>query len=225
MINSSALKIKTVLFFKLFFGKKIVGRLLINKYLKTYKKTGIIFIHIPKAAGTSIANAIYGKRNGHLMAFVVKNALKSDYDKLFSFSVSRDPYSRLVSSYRFATQGQTKDGAIANPNLYLGEEFKDFETFVTKWLVNQKLEELDNVFKPQHLFVFKDKTCLVDKLYTLDNLSPLEQELSARTGKDVQILKKNISNKNSNPIEYNEELKEIVYNLYKQDFELFGYNK
>jgi hypothetical protein len=224
-MNISALKIKIVLFFKFFLGKKMVSHLLTNKYLKTYRKTGIIFIHIPKAAGTSIANAIYGKRNGHLTAAAVKDGLRGEYEKLFSFSVSRDPYGRLTSAYRFATQGQTTDGAIANPNLYSGEEFKDFETFVTKWLVNQNLDELDNVFKPQHLFVFKEKTCLVNKLYKLEDLNPLEQELSIRTGKDVKIHKKNISNKHFKSIIYTTELKEIVYNLYKKDFELFGYNK
>jgi len=224
-MNISVLKIKIVLFFKFFLGRKMVSHFLSNKYFKTYRKTGIIFIHIPKAAGTSIANAIYGKRNGHLTASAVKDGLKGEYEKLFSFSVSRDPYSRLTSAYRFATQGQTKDGAIANPNLYSGEEFRDFETFITKWLINQNLNDLDNVFKPQHFFVFKEKTCLVKKLYKLEDLSPLEQELSIRTGKKVHINQKNISNKNSKSIIYTTELKEIVYNLYKKDFELFDYNK
>lgn len=225
-MNKSKLKIAIVSNTEKILGKKIVWNLLNKRYLKTYKRNQIIFIHIPKAAGTSIANAIYGKRNGHLTASFVKENLGSLFDSKYSFSVSRNPYDRLVSAYTFARQGGTKQGAIGNPQYYQKPIFKTFESFIKNWLVQQDLTQVDFVFQPQHLFVFKNNVSLVDNIYYLEDLAPLEQKLSSILKTEITIGNKNQNRLDQNSYDeyYTPELKKITYQLYQKDFKLFGYH-
>lgn len=221
-MNLSPLKIKAVKLAKTLFGENRAGSFINKKYIANYNKHKIVFIHIPKAAGTSIAGLLYGKRNGHLKAEYVQQQLGVNYKEKYSFSVSRNPYDRLVSAYNFARQGETKHGAITNPGFYQSSVFETFESFVENWLVKQDLNQLDPVFQPQHLFVFKDKKCLVDELFKVERMEKLEGKLSSLLEKSVRFKKKNQSTYKKR-IEYSPELKNKVYQLYQKDFELFGY--
>lgn len=223
-MNLSPLKIKVVSLAKDLFGNRVVANLMNKRYIDNYKQHKIIFIHIPKAAGTSISGLLYGKRNGHLKAAYVKDQLGVLYSEKFSFSVSRNPYDRLVSAYNFARQGETKHGAIANPEFYKKSEFDSFESFIKNWLVRQDLNSLDPVFQPQHLFVFQNNNCLVNEIYQLDNMEKLEYKLSEILHKEIHFKKKNQSTY-QDKIAYNQELKDIVYKLYQKDFELLGYER
>lgn len=226
MVNKSAIKIKTIAFLKSLFGKRVIYQLLERKYIEIYKRNKILFIHIPKAAGTSIANVLYGKRNGHLKASFVKIKMgELLYSEKYSFTVTRNPYDRLISAYRFARQGRTKDGAIADPEFYQAPIFETFEGFIKKWLTHQDLNLLDPVFQPQYSFVFDDnEQLLVDGLFKMESMEELEKVLSERLKKEVKIGKKNKSQIKIETV-YTPQLEEIVYGLYKKDFILLGYDK
>lgn len=207
-------------------GKKITNSLYSKRAIRTYKKNDVIFIHIPKAAGTSICCELYGRRNGHLKAAYIKDKIGKAFDEKYSFSVCRNPYERLYSSYKFATQGHTKDGAIANASLYKNEKFKSFESFVKDWLIHQKLTNIDLVFQPQYNFVFdKENRLIVNDIYKLEEIEKLKKTLSIKLKRKITIDKKNVSNKIPQKNMYTSELKKIVYELYKNDFDLFGYEK
>src|SRR5699024_6551715 len=136
--NISKLKIGIISLGKKIIGDEIIKGYLEKNYIKNYNRQRIVFIHIPKAAGTSIAGLLYGKRNGHLKAEYVKKQLgEAAYAEKFSFSVSRNPYDRLVSAYNFARQGETKHGAIAHPEFYQSPVFETFESFIKNWLAKQ----------------------------------------------------------------------------------------
>lgn len=226
MYNLSPIKIKFVSFAKKVFGENRIQSLINQRYIATYKKHGIIFIHIPKAAGTSVSFSLYGKRNGHLKAAYLTEKMDGLFFSLYSFSVTRNPYERLISAYEFARKGQTKEGAIANCQLYNDDEFETFGSFVKNWLIHQDLNNLDPVFQPQHTFVFKDSTCLVSELFKLESLGELEKRLSRRLSRRIEFAKRNTTNFGRNRNDYyTDDLRNIVYNLYKADFDLLGYEK
>ena len=54
---------------------------------RIYHKHKAIFIHIPKAAGSSISFSIYGKRLGHHYARDLKLDMSSEFDRLFKFRI------------------------------------------------------------------------------------------------------------------------------------------
>lgn len=227
MLLNSKLRIKIIEILSFFLSKKYLEEILSKKYLFFYRTQSVIFIHIPKAAGTSITNVIYGKRNGHLKGAFVKKKLGKEYEEKYTFSVSRNPYDRLYSAYKFATQGQTKDGAIANASFYKNNEFRSFESFIEEWLVNQQLTKLDPVFQPQYTFVFNNENQLiVDDLFKLEEIEKVEKTLSFKLKRTISIKKKNVTSSNSQQTTvYTSDLKSIVYDLYEKDFKLLGYEK
>jgi hypothetical protein len=45
-----------------------------------WSKRGVIFVHVPKAAGTSIANALYGRSAGQMTAVQIKRYCPDLFD-------------------------------------------------------------------------------------------------------------------------------------------------
>ena len=75
-------------------GKKI--------YTDEFNKTKSIFIHIPKCAGTSIGEAIYGdKKIGHYTAEDFFYINKSKFNNYYKFTVIRDPLDRCYSAFHY----------------------------------------------------------------------------------------------------------------------------
>lgn len=141
-----------------------------------YRKAGVVFVHVPKAAGSSISRALYGRGMGHVPAKVL--AETSDYQSLESFAVIREPFSRLESAYHYAVSGGTTQGALMyNPD-YEGELFSSFERFVLEWLPHQKEEALDPIFKRQRDYLAgADGELLVKRLFLLEEMAMVVEYL------------------------------------------------
>lgn len=61
------------------------------------------FIHIPKAAGTSICSSLHMPDPGHLLFKEMKKKTARELAQKRCFMVIRDPLERLVSTYNYAT--------------------------------------------------------------------------------------------------------------------------
>ena len=133
------------------------------------------------------------------------------FDKYQTITTVRRPYERILSCYYY--NGKSKKHT--------------FEEFVTHHLeehrnVNMRKRFSVSHFSPQHFYTNLDS-------YKVDHV--LRQENLNDEAKDIGIKvkykhSKTISTKNINPMDmYNNKTKDIVYNLYKEDFELFGYEK
>jgi hypothetical protein len=207
-------------------GKNNAKRLLFYFfYRKYYQRNDLLFIHIPKAAGTSIAKALYGKRVGHFTALEIKEFLGSElFTKRKKFTVVRNPYDRLLSAYTYAIQGGTQEGAVNNPSLYKSDVFRSFKSFVTEWLVNQDMNKVELIFRPQHLFVYEGGRCLVDFIAKIEELDILEDWLSNQTGKSMKLAHSNKSNRSIEENNLDTETVNLVRQLYRSDFEKFKYS-
>jgi hypothetical protein len=65
-------------------------------------KLKLVFIHVPKNAGTAIENACAMRATGHKPWHVYKNYFSREWREYRSFGVVRDPVERFVSCYRYA---------------------------------------------------------------------------------------------------------------------------
>ena len=71
------------------------------KLSKNFKDSQSVFVHIPKAAGNSLAIGLYGLSFGHHTAYDYYINNKKEWEKVFSFTVVRNPLDRFLSAYNF----------------------------------------------------------------------------------------------------------------------------
>src|SRR5258707_7699115 len=64
-----------------------------------------IFIHIPKTAGTSLSQALFGRHSRHIPYIEYEKGNPRKFRQYFKFTFVRNPWDRLVSTYFFLKQG------------------------------------------------------------------------------------------------------------------------
>ena len=189
-----------------------------------------IFIHIPKTGGTSIEQFIkdYDKNNllfigvrnnrslQHLTGFQLMKLIPNIYKKYYKFSIVRNPYDKLLSEYYWNP---------SNIGYKSGKSKKDFLKKVSEIIKNKKY--YDDIYNdhliPQYYFIFYKNKLIVNELFKYEDLEWVSNYLK----KKLKIFR-NFPYLNKNDIEkegWTEEEKEIIYDLYKDDFLYFGYTK
>jgi hypothetical protein len=190
-----------------------------------FRDTGSIFIHVPKAAGTSISTALYGGNIGHRFASDYQRISAREFRRYFRFAFVRNPWDRVVSAYVFARQGGTsRVQPIPNP-VYQGAEFRSFGVFVRQWLAHADLLEEDVVFTPQWRFICDDRgEVIVDHVGKVENLAADMAVVEKRLGRAIRLDDLNRTNRDTDHrTYYDEEAREIVARVYARDIEMFGY--
>jgi Sulfotransferase family len=145
-----------------------------------YRRARVIFVHVPKAAGSSIASLLYGGRLGHHPARKLMRENAASWAALEKFAVVREPVARFLSAYAFAFSGGTRQGAIRWRPEYERPEFRDVNAFVLEYLVRGDILEKDVVFWPQSHFV-RDaggEPVHALRLFTTDDFGSLERYLA-----------------------------------------------
>lgn len=195
--------------------------------LKGFDELECIFIHIPKSAGVSVNRELFGNLGGaHRSVRTYKRVFGPvTFKKYFKFTFVRNPYSRLLSAYRFLKRGGFCDVDKQWSEENLGQ-FNSFREFVHGWLTDESVLTY-NHFRPQFMYLcdrsFEPEVDFIGHFETLD------QDFK----KVCQTL--NISRKlkkyNEDPEKedhwtsfYTEKERKKVYDIYRKDFELFGYN-
>lgn len=192
-----------------------------------WKQENVIFVHVPKAAGTSINNAIYGRTLGHYSAQQIQSRFPSLFSRSLTFSLVRNPWDRVLSAYRFACVGRTESMGVHRPEQYQIPEFSSFERFLCDWLPSRDLSECDFIFRPQYLFVCdQGSRVMVDHLGYVERLTETVSFLEERLGRPIDV--KMVNATSAGMASYRDayssnEMIEIVRSIYKEDIDLFGY--
>ena len=143
-----------------------------NSYHVYYFYSPLFFINIPKNASSSVNE----------MLKIVSINLNV---KPFWFTVIRDPYERLISTFRFLSK-------IYNFEL-LSNSLKKFPMDQSNEFFGQFCH-----FAPQSIFVnFFEKQHLDINYYNINNLKNLSEDVFKLTGVNYEITHINQSNKNS----------------------------
>jgi hypothetical protein len=181
---------------------------------------------VPKAAGTSINLALYGRTLGHYRADEIRQRFPRLFERSFVFSFVRNPWDRVLSAYRFAVKGRTQSMAIRNPEQYQIAEFSTFESFVKEWLPRQDLFQSDFVFQPQYLFISnKSGLSIVDFIGRVESLSDDLLQVESRIGLSLNVRHLNRTGEVGEYRKaYNKScMVDIVGSKYRRDIAMFGY--
>lgn len=200
----------------------LIRRFVKGSIFKSYfDETKSVFIHIPKAAGKSVALSLYqDDKPGHFMARDYLQCDKNKFDGYFIFSIVRDPYMRLQSAYNFLTNGgATKEDAFVGE--ILRRETSSFNDFVLNWLDEERMYFWHH-FVPQSDFLTIDGALAVDYLGRFENLMDDFAVIAARVNPEATLKKINVGGKVSEE-KKEKDVSDKLKALYSEDYSLLGY--
>lgn len=193
-----------------------------------------LYIHIPKCAGTSIENVLYGKP---LIRFDVENKLwiqhvtmkelveyyfsEEEIESLFTFSIVRNPFDRFVSSYNWlcSVEGVSKTKETFRDFVFARNEFE----FLVGEKYRHKKRNYYHHLLPQIEFLERDGDIVVDYVGRFENLQEDWKKISQNIGVGVVLPCLNKEKHDHYSSYFDKETRAVVEKRYKRDLEYFGY--
>lgn len=198
----------------------------------------IIFVHIPKTAGTSFEYALgmhgelekvgiipyinqrrnkenlFGDGLQHLDARVIRRKTgRKRYDSYYKFSIVRNPYDRLVSHFAWL-QGKWHQQIELKPQL--------FHKFINE---NSKRKGETLLPLSQCQYIIKKGDVLVNDIFYFEHLEEGFAKLNKQFHLNKSLEHRMQSYHSIYQNYYTTEIQEFVYQYYKNDFLTFGYDK
>lgn len=150
-----------------------------------FEKSGVALVHIPKTAGFSLSQAIYGRQIGHLTWNRIYWSSPNSFHELRKIAVWRHPVDRFVSAFCFL-----KFGGISEADKhYSVNALQDIDTIndFVETLKHEKhlMNAMRQVhFRPQHEFVCNKKgEIMVDYLL---HFKSFRTDIGEILGRNVQ---------------------------------------
>ena len=117
------------------------------------RRRNLIFVHVPRAAGTSISSALFGPRNTlHHSIRYYKTVHPRFYAAAESFAVLREPFDRFASSYVFVRAGGTKSCRLSDFFIAETAHVRSVDDYLC-YLEERDVLATDFVMRPQSWFV------------------------------------------------------------------------
>lgn len=192
-------------------------------------KHKLTFLHIPKAAGTSVEKALdlqtpeclFLKNKHKTLPVCPQHMFLSEIIKecpfvqnYTTFTIVRNPFDRFVSEFFFYEQTYWA-------REYHNLSFEEFVHLATNMPAKKRRYAFDGHLEPQHHYL----DCkLPIHIFKFENLTPLEEWLSEKTKKEIK-LSHELKNKTRDHYTeyYNSNTLEKISNFYEKDLELFNY--
>jgi hypothetical protein len=194
-------------------------------------KKKLIFIHIPKTAGTSIYKSLgvedisyQNKFLGHRSIENYKEQYKDYWNIYLKFTVVRDPIDRFISAYKFARMRESFWHSDNSNKLPKNEYYEICNSLD----INQYILDLYNTPEnhtiltlPQIFFIEnKYKKIEVDYIAKYENLDNDLKNIGVNLTERLNVSTIN----NINSIQLTKKSKKILYEMYEIDYNFF-YNE
>ena len=150
--------------------------------------------------------------NGHIKCTDIKPFLgQKTWQEYFKFAIVRNPYDRFISYCFFMNR---EDISFKKNAL---EQMK-------KIIINKKVHKNLWFINQHHFISDKNGVLMVDFVGKYERLVEYYQQICTKIGIPSEKLSKINSSIHNNYKEYyDDELRQAVFEFYRQDFELFGY--
>lgn len=201
-----------------------------------------IFIHVPKTGGSSVEAFFsihektlglvpmqiapnekiqHGRHLTHSTSSHIKQKFPKKHETYFKFAIVRNPYEKMVSHAAWRDKKWAKNIELSNI------EFKKIVTEVYNTFKNNRAYFLKEPhFRPQYLYTYDASNNL--NVDFVGRYETLEEDWKTICSKIPTVVYKPLPSRmvsRHKPWEdyYTPELRRMVYEMYKKDFELFGY--
>ena len=187
----------------------------------------LIFIHIPKNAGTSVIKAM-GVENMYMDKTIeeYKEYYSEYWDKYKKFTVIRDPIDRFISAYKFARMKESgwfsatgEEGLEKHTHYELCNKM-DINEYTSYLYKNSKEFNRWNI--PQTFIILnKSNEIEIDYYVRFENL---QEDLSKISIENIQKLNSS-KIEDDKVIQLTKKSKMKLYEIYDIDYENFNYKK
>ena len=208
-----------------FFGKHVVP--LWTQYVEM--TSPCVFIHVPKTAGTSIADAIGMKGITHSNAQEWKDHIGSKrFDERFKFTVVRHPIDRVVSGslWGIALSGRNENEKNFGRNYSQPAEINDIDLSMH---VNEGLRRsiADQNWRKTRLMksmIEINGEPIVDYVGKFEDINEISETLRQKglLKNEIPTLK-SISKKTKKQIVLEQDVYDALSDIFKSDFDYLGY--
>lgn len=212
---------------------------------------GFIFIHVPKAAGTTVTNSLsryttykdleiggthfgeqiqpaYKKRFGiskHSPASDIRKVIgKEAWSSMFTFSIVRNPYDRAISTYKFLKKWEGTPEALQKTL----NKFNDINDYICSDIWEES-DGPDCIFRPQTFWltdVADREKVMVDFVGRVESLNQdLSYIMSKIEGKEILPKQSPKLNQSLGDYKLNDVSIEKINITYARDFKFWGYEK
>lgn len=194
---------------------------------KPFLEQGCLFIHIPKAAGISVARGLFGNlAGGHTMMRDYMIAFdRREFEGLYKFTFVRNPWDRLYSAYQFLRAGGMNEGDRSWAGRHLAP-FRDFRDFVERWVDPLNIR-LKVHFYPQVWFLREPgrSDLRLDFIGHYERLREDFEVVRKRLGIRAILARENKTRGRREDYRdvYTPKMRRIVERVYREDIELLGY--
>jgi len=187
----------------------------------------LIFIHIPKNAGTSIIKAM-GVENIYMDKKIeeYKEHYGEYWDKYKKFTVVRDPIDRFISAYKFARMKESgwfsatgEEGLDKHVHYELCNEM-DINEYVSYLYKNPT--KFNRWIVPQFLLISNENDEIEIDYYV--RFERLQEDLSKIGIKNIQKLNSS-KIEDDKVIQLSKKSKMKLYTIYEIDYQTFNYKK
>jgi hypothetical protein len=192
-----------------------------------FYKFGFLFIGVPKTGTTSVQRTLQNvtdKYHDHYTYFEeYERHDKEILDSFYQFSVVRNPYDRFVSmAYQWARDAKKHE--------------KDVNKIceMLRGMTREQLDAKNEMFNPQWHYLWQENDGIkVKNIWRFEDLNRCYEDFAriynvhSRFKISPTLKKENVSR--ARTLDWREELNSesiaIINDLYRQDFEIFGYER
>lgn len=190
-----------------------------------FDATRSFFIHVPKAAGTSVSFALYGQNIEHQTAEEYRRISPTKFAAYFKFAILREPLDRFTSSFHFLKKGgmNTQDADWALRHL---APYDQPEQLAAAFIdINLQHAILDYYhFKPQADFVCSQGRLIVDEIYSMADLRANFPRICRKLGVERELphLNQTQGRETRSSLAESSPAAAILRCVYRRDFELYA---
>lgn len=184
----------------------------------------MIFIHVPKCAGSALLDAYLGFQTGHVAAEQYRDADPTFFESAYVFTFVRDPLARFVSAYDHI---QTDDLWTYLPEMKrLVDRHGDSVADVAKRVTSGSELLALPWFAPQHTFLEIRGRLAVNRVYKTESFSTdlevIRSETSIRFREPAAVNRRGTTGEPA-VARLGPDAVANLRRVYARDFTLFGY--
>lgn len=191
---------------------------------RQFRRDGVVFIHVPKCAGSALLDAYLGFQTGHVTADQYRQADPAFFDSAYVFTFVRDPLARFVSAYDHIQTGDLWD--------YLPEMKRLVDRIgATVGEVAERLDPAAELFSlpwfaPQHTFLEIRGRLAISRAFKTESFASDLDVIRAETPvrfRDIAAVNRRGATADPTAARLGDAAVANLRRVYARDFTLFGY--